>query len=359
MPSYKSDLFKDNQKKPPLFKIEKNGKSRYLFGTLHYLALEVLPLSYQAIIRGCNTVVLESQSKKKESTEEDLIKEGLITRDAGSKWYSKLSPKALSILQCGIKLFFTGWKGTPIPLDRIVPSRACILIHAGVSLGGMDDQLHTQAETIYTLEEQASVLPYMRLSLEETEEMLLSEFGCVLDPPEYNLDTIQFLNSYLDDSLFYNRAFTTAQETAKFVTERNQAWLPRLLHYHETLPNDSIVAVGFAHLVGNTGLLCALEREGFTISKFIPELNIFAPMLPSCVFGEAPDNIPLEKAKAVIQLLQTTRHFDTVIADTVIDYLGRKPVIFSNVNNATSIVTANTRIETPNTNHQNTRVSSY
>ena len=55
---------------------------------------------------------------------------------------------------------------------------------------------------------------------------------------------------------------------ADLLDGRNAAWLPRLLPV--VAEGNAFVAVGALHLVGESGLIAALEREGYTATRLEP-----------------------------------------------------------------------------------------
>lgn len=168
-------------------------------------------------------------------------------------WYASIS---LAIAPCAMAAIQSGQKG----FDRQLESRA---IEAGVPLATLDNT--EDVLRIFADEPLEKQIDGLRLTLET------------------NLDgaraTATLLEAYFDEKVREGWEFSRIQiEQAgiedgvemfeevnrEVLVARNEAWEPKIVALTEG--KDAILAVGAAHLSGETGVLRALERAGYEVS---------------------------------------------------------------------------------------------
>ena len=170
-------------------------------------------------------------------------------------WYLSMT---LAIPKCALALVQSGEKG----LDRQLE---VIALEAGVPIATLDD---TEAVLrIFADEPIEKQLDGLRIGLEmqadgdaSTSTMIEGYFsGRVRETWEYG-------RLLLEDSELANGAEMFDEINQALLLDRNQAWEPEIAKIVDG--KNSVLAVGAAHLSGETGVLRALERAGFEISPY-------------------------------------------------------------------------------------------
>jgi len=289
---YPDHLFSNCDIQPNFFLCEKNGKKLFLFGSYHVLPFPVLPQEHQDMIGLAKTLLLETCEPS--PSEKDLIQAGLISEaPLDNHPYEQLPALTREIIENASAQFCAHHKLAPIPLNRIKLDKALWLCRFAASLGGMEDTLKELfGQNAFGLEKMDSVAPLLEsYSLNELNQAVSEGFGCLKNNPEYPEEILDPMKEYLSGEVLFNPYYTHAQEQdQKLVGERNQAWMPVILRHFNEKQDPILVAVGHAHLVGRTGLLCLLQKVGFNIFQYALDAKTFGVFMPNLLFENLAKN---------------------------------------------------------------------
>lgn len=335
MPFLNIELFKDIKIQPSLFRIQKKGKIAFLFGTCHDVPLNFLPEAYLKIIQSARYLITEA-TREEPPSEASFIKSGYAYASKGSNWYQALSSEAFEILQNGLKLLFEFCNMTPIPIERIVPELAYWLCFAANQYEGLDSELTKLFEAkpeskVFPLEnheETTSILP--KKTLKELETALLTEYSHLRNnSPQYSQIVIDFMKQYLQGGCLFDVDLVKEQEQdIEMMVNRNLKWLPKILQYYDELEGPVLFAVGAAHLIGRTGLLCSLQKAGFQITQYNLDTNEFVTMNPGLAYEAFGKHI--DEATKIIEALEVM-NMPSHATQHVIEYVGGCTLLFSDI----------------------------
>lgn len=271
-----------------LFKAEKPGSKVIVAGTIHIPDPRLDPMveRLQSEVTAADVLILEASSEDEEGiatlaasnpdlffitegpTLIDLLSEeewDMVTErldDIGipgflaakfQPWYLSMT---LAIPKCALALVQSGAKG----LDRQLE---VIALDAGVPIATLDD---TEAVLrIFADEPIEKQLDGLRIGLEmqsdgdaSTSTMIEGYFdGRVRETWEYG-------RLLLEESDLPNGAEMFDEVNQALLLDRNQTWEPEIIRIVDG--KTAVLAVGAAHLSGETGVLRALERAGYEVS---------------------------------------------------------------------------------------------
>jgi uncharacterized protein YbaP (TraB family) len=255
-----------------LWKISGNGLNQesYLYGTMHAvpeerftvsntlkqafesskaLALEIdLNLSLQQQIEIAKDIIIpQGKSLKNYLSTEDYKKvmgyclDSLKMKKSKFKKYEKIKPFFASSMILQEQL------GKTVAYDQYFNEEAK---KRSIPVSGLETMQY-QLSTINTI------------SLEEQAEMLVTSLGKEMMEYQAMLDLylandLKGLHDMVISSDMSSDAFTQ-----NFLVKRNQNWIPGIKKMVET--QTSFIAVGAAHLPGETGVIELLKKEGFTV----------------------------------------------------------------------------------------------
>lgn len=168
-------------------------------------------------------------------------------------WYASLT---LSLAPCAMQVIQSGEKG----FDRQLEDRAK---RRSVPIATLDDP--EQLLAMFTGADQAQQLEYLRLSLETTTDtaaamstLMKAYFeGRVREAWEHSRILIDQLDIPDGEEIF-------DEVNQVILVDRNKSWEPKIASL--VSGKNVVLAVGAAHLSGETGVLRALERAGYKIS---------------------------------------------------------------------------------------------
>jgi uncharacterized protein YbaP (TraB family) len=251
-----------------LWKIDKDGKSSWLFGTIHVGvdARRELPAGVWAAMNGASCFVMETDPGTVSSAE--LFAMSRLPR--GKTLDSELTKAAWDKL--------TGKLGGAIPgpaLQGSTPWFAAMLYLQAVAPRGapMDGtflaEARAQNKRVEFLEDwrEAIVAFAGAVEVSDLEELVTSDAAVEKQTREllaaYRAGDAERLRQIVTGA---TRGQTKAEEKMnRVLAGRNEAWLPRL--EKAVAPGGCFVAVGAAHLVGNKDLLTLLKARGYTVRR--------------------------------------------------------------------------------------------
>lgn len=273
-----------------LWRAEKDGSTVVIAGTLHVpdVRLDALTARIDPFLRKADLLVLEASSEDEAglaamaATKPELffITDGptLIDLLSEEDWAKAEEQLAALGIPAFVAAQFQPWY---MNLTLAIPPCALALVQSGAK--GLDRQLEDIAL--------ASDVPVSSLDNVETLIRIFSDvpFEEQMDglrltlntADEGNANTSTLIEAYFDGRtregwefgrIMVDRAgIENGQElfdevNTSLLVERNQDWEPLI---HEMVEGkDAVIAVGAAHLSGETGVLRALERAGYSVEAF-------------------------------------------------------------------------------------------
>jgi hypothetical protein len=265
---------------PALFKVEKNGTSSYLFGTVHVgdASMKGLPEKVTKAIDQSEQVVVEVDISKltplqmqQRSMPFMMLKDGKTLQTELSKQnYNKLkdyfAKKSIDIAM------FNGLK----PWAVMVTMMQIEFQNAGFSdQTGIDKQVLAYAKKqnitigeLETLEQQLQMFDGMALL---SNEMIEETFEQLADINTYFIKLVNAWKNGDMDTLteYYNMSFDDSNygeiSEQVMLVNRNNKWVEQLV---PRLTNEKLfIAVGALHLPEQHGLIKQLTDAGFTITR--------------------------------------------------------------------------------------------
>jgi len=265
---------------PALFKVEKNGTSSYLFGTVHVgdASMKGLPEKVTTAIDQSEQVVVEVDISKltplqmqQRSMPFMMLKDGKTLQTELSKQnYNKLkdyfAKKSIDIAM------FNGLK----PWAVMVTMMQIEFQNAGFSdQTGIDKQVLAYAKKqnitigeLETLEQQLQMFDGMALL---SNEMIEETFEQLADINTYFIKLVNAWKNGDMDTLteYYNMSFDDSNygeiSEQVMLVNRNNKWVEQLV---PRLTNEKLfIAVGALHLPEQHGLIKQLTDAGFTITR--------------------------------------------------------------------------------------------
>ncbi|TMP05695.1 TraB/GumN family protein [Pseudoalteromonas sp. S3178] len=265
---------------PALYKVEKNGTSSYLFGTVHVgdASMKGLPKQVTEAIDKSDEVIVEVDISKltpmqmqQRSMPFMMLKGGKTLQTELSKQnYSKLkdyfSKKSIDIAM------FNGLK----PWAVMVTMMQIEFQNAGFSdQTGIDKQVLAYAKEhnikigeLETLEQQLQMFDGMALL---SNEMIEETFEQLADINTYFIKLVNAWKNGDMDTLteYYNMSFDESNygeiSEQVMLVNRNDKWVEQLV---PRLTNEKLfIAVGALHLPEQHGLIKQLKDEGFSVTR--------------------------------------------------------------------------------------------
>jgi uncharacterized protein YbaP (TraB family) len=262
-----------------VWKVESNGAVTYLGGTCHVLRKSDYPLPEEFLkaYEESEIVVFETDISKLSSPEVQMmfLQKGALPD--GSTLQSVLSPETYSALdkycaKAGIPLSALGRLKPPLVVLTLLGLE---LQKLGVNESGVDEFFHKRAtaegkdiEWMESVEEQIGYVlsmgegqedDFVKQSLkdlEETETIIGELISAWRGGDEDGLVEVMIDEMRSDFPDLYEA----------ILVERNRNWAPKIKEYMRT-PEQELLLVGVAHLVGEDGIIKELRDSGFTVTK--------------------------------------------------------------------------------------------
>jgi uncharacterized protein YbaP (TraB family) len=262
-----------------LWVIKHGEKLTYLGGTCHVLRPSDYPLpeEFEVAYKASDYIVIETDISRLEDPQVQQFLLQKATYQDGRSLDKVLGPQAYQQLEQ-----LCARTGIPIAaLNRFKPSMVALTL-----LGLEFQKLGVSPEGVDKFFEQRAVADGKPIKTLETVEQQIEFIASMGDGDEdrFIMHTIEELNSTGEilDKLI--AAWRTGDEAGleeliisdmkkdfpdiyqPLIADRNAAWLPKI---EETLRTDGtgLILVGAGHMVGNDGLLTALQKRGYHVGK--------------------------------------------------------------------------------------------
>ena len=273
-----------------LWRAEQDGKTVIVAGTLHIPDARLAPMvaSIRPHLESADILILEATSEDEAAlaglaaskpdfffitkgptlidllgpddwgrVEERLAALG-VPGFLGAKfqpWYMNLT---LAIPPCALALIKSGKKGFDRQLEDIA-------LESGVTLASLDD-----AEAVLSLfadEPIEDQLDGLRITL-NTQEDGSANTSTLVEAyfDGRTREGWEFARILIDNAGIENGAELFEEINQTLLIGRNQNWEPKIVGL--VAGKNAVVAVGAAHLSGESGVLRALERAGYSVSPF-------------------------------------------------------------------------------------------
>ncbi len=277
-PSQLKELQKSAKDRGFLWRVTKDGRSSYLYGTIHVSKLEWALPGPQLIqaIRQSDSIALELNPLDPQAMHQ--LSQGMLDTPA------KPLPQALGARfarQAQVSCVPVAQLAPLRPEFQIVTLTVMALMKQGLSpaygadlvLAGVASSSKKSVEAIESVEDQ---LRLMRLSSREEALAALDEGLVQLEDGTAQVLLAKLAQSWADSDYPTMSSYTswckclnTAKERAdlkRLLDDRNPAMAARI----DTLHGDGrriFAAVGALHMVGPEGLPALMERRGYTVQK--------------------------------------------------------------------------------------------
>ena len=263
----------------PVWRVEANGRTLFLVGTIHVLRAKDYPLpsALEQAYAQATRLVFETDidaGNNPEFTREMLAAvtlpanqqlQQLLNKDTLAELENHLRSRGMTLAQ------FESFKPAMIAITLTVQE----LQRLGVGDLGVDRFYFEQAKrdgkmtlALETPQQQIGFIANMGKGLED---LMIRQ----------TLEDIKTLDTQFEDMITSWRDGDTSTLEALFVTpmrdefdpiyqqllvERNRDWMPKLIEYLDT-PDIEMVLVGSAHLLGEEGLLQMLQQRSYRVTQ--------------------------------------------------------------------------------------------
>lgn len=252
----------------------------YLGGTCHVLRQSDFPLppEFDKAYKASDMLVFETDIGKLQdlSSQQKFMAKAMYAD--GSTLDKHLSPQVYSMLSK-----YCASKSIPIEaLKRFKPSMVAItlttmeLMQLGVTQEGVDLIFYRQAtkdrkpvEKFETVDEQITFIVGMG---KDNEDALITHTIRDMKTTKQEMESLVSAWKKGDDQelsalMLAEIKKKTPKLYKELLVERSRNWLPMIDAYQKT-PQKEFILVGMGHLVGPDGILEALRKNGYKVTKF-------------------------------------------------------------------------------------------
>jgi hypothetical protein len=256
-----------------LFEIaDERGNTFRLQGSCHTVKFEELDKTQQTIILDNQVMVTENTQALAPLTREPLKKIGALRSDFEENYLESLTTDEKDELRRYVTPLLE-FKKSDVNISELNLTGLLAAYFNGHFVEGMDYHLlkvFSHNRQIEGLEDLAAVAQYFEQpSLEDFKQILQCKAG------------FESEESFNEKQKYLQETPPSATENDQELTERNKAWLPKILHYFSLHKQRMIVVVGYFHLYGPHGLLSLLAAKNLKIRRFDRSLGTFVPYSPS------------------------------------------------------------------------------
>lgn len=262
-----------------VWKAQKDKSVMYLGGTFHLLRQSDLPLpaEFDKAYKASDVVVFETDIGKLQdpSTQRKLMAEAMYTD--GSTIDKHLSPRVYSMLSqhCASN-------GIPItalkqfkPSIVVVTLTAIELMKLGVTQEGVDLLFYRLAtkdkkavQKLETVEEQINFIVGMGKG---NEDELITHTVKDIETTKQDYESLVSAWKTGDDEKLSALMITKFKMKApkiykELLVDRSENWVPLIDAYQKT-PQTEFILVGVGHLVGQDGIIEALRKRGYKVTR--------------------------------------------------------------------------------------------
>jgi hypothetical protein len=262
-----------------LWMVRNNGSVTYLAGTCHVLRQSDYPLpeEFAAAYEDSKVVVFEVDPGRLTSPEMQMALASRAVYTDGRTIAQVLRPETYRLLRdycdkAGLQLQ---------ALERLKPPILALTLLAhelqrhGVDQRGVDLYFHERAvadrKQIAALETADQQIEFILAMGKGNEDRFIESALADLEKLDENFDRL--ITAWRDGDEAALTVLVEEGTKSEFpeiyrtlFTDRNAAWLPEIEGYLQT-PETELVLVGVGHLVGKEGLVSALRKRGYEVSK--------------------------------------------------------------------------------------------
>jgi uncharacterized protein YbaP (TraB family) len=256
-----------------VWKVSKGNNKIYLAGSLHVLREQDLPFpqEFERAFERSDAVVFEANLSHAGGVSSlsymrymALPPGKTLKTELNSKVYAHLARKSAEL-------------GMPIQaLSRVKPCMAAMMLASGqmskmgFSMQGADFHYFFRArrdnKRRYFLESVESQFKlFDGMNQNECVEQLLNDWDDLVQLPELVAEWKTGQTGLVEHMVKEMKVYPAIYNA--MLKKRNRAWLPRLERFLNTAPTEFVI-VGYAHLVGEDGLLRLLKKKGYKVERF-------------------------------------------------------------------------------------------
>jgi uncharacterized protein YbaP (TraB family) len=262
-----------------IWKVEKDGFTMYLGGTIHVLSQDDLPLPsiYGELLAEVDILVFETDVLAAQGTEFQQSLASQVLIEGGKDLSDFLSSETLERLEnyfseqgidlamfMGIKPSLISITITTLELQKLgisSPGVEMLLIEQAQNLGLEMDELESiETQLEYLLTMGAGIEDEMMNSTLDDLESLPDQMDLIVDA--WRTGEL----SELEETLIQAMIDETPEVYESLLVERNLSWMPKIRDFAQT-DEIEFILVGTAHLIGEQGLLELLKAEGFSLEQ--------------------------------------------------------------------------------------------
>jgi uncharacterized protein YbaP (TraB family) len=257
----------------PIWKISKGTNKIYLAGSIHVLREQDLPFpsEFERAFEKSDAVVFEANlghaggvSSLAYMRYMALPPGKTLKTELNNKVYARLARKSAEV---GMSMKV---------LSRVKPCMAAMMLASGqmnkmgFSIQGVDFYYFSRARRAdkrrYFLESVESQFKlFDGMNQNECVEQSLNDWDDLARLPELVEEWKTGQTRLVERMVKEMKAYPAIYNA--MLKKRNHAWLPRIERYLTTAPTEFVI-VGYAHLVGDDGLLRLLKKKGYKVERF-------------------------------------------------------------------------------------------
>lgn len=262
-----------------LWQVSKGAQTLYLGGTIHVLSKSDLPLpaSFQKAFDNTDVLVLETDIKELMNPDNSLRMLTALTYADGRTLKDVVQPATYQAV-----VDYAQAESVPVNVfERMTPAGVALtvlsieLAKAGIQQEGVDKIFHNQAvldgRPVLGLESVDQHLSYVTGMGQGAEDDFILQ--TLEDARKTHESLRKIINAWrigdqpaLEAEVIDNMPQDYPQLYARLLVERNNNWMPQIIQMLDT-PEQELVLVGAAHLVGLDGLLAQLLEKGYQIKQ--------------------------------------------------------------------------------------------
>jgi uncharacterized protein len=267
------------QAQSPVWKVDKDGRTMFIAGSLHVLTAEdyPLPAAFETAYRQSAQVVFETDIAKMESP----VFQQYMLRELSFGDGRNLQQVLRTDTYQAVEVFFTT-RGVPMTsIDGFKPGMVAMLMtmvemqRIGISAAGVDTYFDQRAKQdnkakhqLETVEQQVAFIANMGMGREDA---MLSYSLAEIErlPGLWRAMTRAWRSGdlpWLEEMLAQPMRTDFPMVYQSLLVERNNAWIPQLEAMAKT-EQVEFVLVGALHLSGADGLLAQLATRGYRINQ--------------------------------------------------------------------------------------------
>ncbi len=245
-----------------LFSFEKDGRESFLLGTCHSIEFCHLPDPLKKHVQQRSVFVTENTDVQKKVDKDSISAMGLLKADGETIDYiAKLEGEGREELLKYVLPFLASRCSDEVKAEalNLRGLRECYI--QGHFLNGMDSSLlkyfSEKGQPIFGLESLVDVSRSMDIVDWEIFELGIK-----------HKEGFESQNHRSSSSDYLTGVIPPDEDCDdELLKKRNHSWLPRALKYNADYGEKALIAVGYCHLFGKSGLINLLQESGFRIKR--------------------------------------------------------------------------------------------